>query len=86
MFYIYECSKINVRIRKIRYSKRFLVRYESTEPWMSNFGAAGLLFNPSYHGNAGTIKISSKSDMPDSSPTPIFAADSDEMGSASISH
>ena len=27
-----------------------------------------------------------KSDMLDSSPTPIFAADSDEIGSASISH
>ena len=27
-----------------------------------------------------------KSDMPDSSPTPIFAADSDKIGSASISH
>ena len=26
-----------------------------------------------------------KSDMPDSSPTPIFASDSDEIGSASIS-
>ena len=27
-----------------------------------------------------------KSDMPDSSPTPIFAADSDEIGSVSSSH
>ena len=27
-----------------------------------------------------------KSDMPDSCPTPIFAADSDEIGSASSSH
>ena len=27
-----------------------------------------------------------KSDMTDSSPTPIFAADSDKIGSASISH
>ena len=42
---------------KIRYSKRFLVPYGSTEPWMSNFGGVGLLFNPSYHGNADTIRI-----------------------------
>ena len=27
-----------------------------------------------------------KSDMPDSSPMPIFAADSDKIGSKSISH
>ena len=27
-----------------------------------------------------------KSDMPDSSPTPIIASDSDEIGSASSSH
>ena len=27
-----------------------------------------------------------KSDMPDSCPMPIFAADSDEIGTASISH
>ena len=27
-----------------------------------------------------------KSDMPDSSPTPIFAVDSDKIGSVGISH
>ena len=27
-----------------------------------------------------------KSDMPDSSPTPIFASDSDKIGSVGISH
>ena len=45
-----------VRIKKIRYSKKCLVQYGSTELWLSNFGAVGLLFNPSYHGNADTIK------------------------------
>ena len=38
-------------------SKFSCTKYGSTEPWMSNFGAVGLLFNPSYHGNADTIKI-----------------------------
>ena len=37
-------------------------------------------------GNFTQLYGAKKSDMPDSSPTPIFAADSDKIGSASISH
>ena len=34
----------------------------------------------------GRLYRPKKSDKPDSSPTPIFAADSDKIGSASSSH
>ena len=34
----------------------------------------------------GRLYLAKKSDMTDSSPTPIFAAVSDEIGSKSISH
>ena len=34
----------------------------------------------------GRLYRQKKSDMPDSSPTPIFAADSDEIGSVGSSH
>ena len=34
----------------------------------------------------GRLYRPKKSDMPDSSPTPIFAADRDKIGSASSSH
>ena len=34
----------------------------------------------------GRLYRAKKSDMPDSSPTPIFASDSDKIGSASTSH
>ena len=34
----------------------------------------------------GRLYWEKKSDMPDSSPTPIFAADSDKIGSVSSSH
>ena len=34
----------------------------------------------------GRLYRQKKSDMPDSSPTPIFAVDSDEIGSVSSAH
>ena len=34
----------------------------------------------------GRLYQTKKSDMPDSSQTPIFASDKDEIGSVSISH
>ena len=34
----------------------------------------------------GRLYWPKKSDMPDSSPTPIFATDNDEIGSVSILH
>ena len=34
----------------------------------------------------GRLYRAKKSDMPDSSPTPIFASDDDEIGSVGISH
>ena len=34
----------------------------------------------------GRLYRGKKSDMPDSSPTPIFATDSDKIGSVSSSH